>query len=375
METVGTLAGGVAHDFNNQLTGVIGHLDLLGEELTTDDPRQEHVRIARGAAQRCAELTRGLLAFSRMLRSDARPVDVNHVVDEVATLLRRVLPATIHLHVEPGADLPRVHVDPTQLHQVLLNLCVNARDAMASGGRLHVRTDVVHVPGRGEPAAGTVPGDFVRVTVRDEGTGIAPDVLPRIFEPFFTTKPVGEGTGLGLSMVYGIVTEHQGWVDVDSTAGTGATFRVHLPALAKGKDNVVAGTGAGARTPVYGPRTVLVVDDEALVRDFATRLLERVGCRVLTAAHGAEALAQIAAHPGEIESVLLDLTMPGMPVREVVRQILRDAPGSHVVLTSGYSQDAGMLAEFAGLPFLPKPYRPDQMLSLVCPPQPAPPDA
>jgi PAS domain S-box-containing protein len=369
METVGTLAGGVAHDFNNQLTGVLGHLDLLSEDLPEDDARQEHVRVARRAAQRCAELTRGLLAFSRMLRSEARAVDVNLVMDEAATLLRRVLPATIHLELAPGESLPPAHVDPTQLQQVVLNLCVNARDAMPSGGTLHLSSDVVRVPEGGERAATAPAGDYVRITVRDEGAGIAPEVLPRIFEPFFTTKPVGEGTGLGLSMVYGIVSQHRGWVDVDSPPGRGATFRVQLPVVTS--DEAPASIAAVTPRPArYAPRTVMVVDDEAIVRDFAARLLERAGCQVLRAGDGAEALSLLAPRAADVESVLLDLTMPGMPVQEVVSRMRRMAPGARIVLTSGYAQDMGAQAEFAGLAFLAKPYSPDDMLSLMCAPAP-----
>ena len=370
METVGTLAGGIAHDFNNQLTGVLGHLDLLGEDLPADDPRQEHVRVARRAAQRCAELTRGLLAFSRMLRSEASPVDVNAAMEEAATLLRRVLPSTINLELLPGTNLPPAQVDPAQLQQVVLNLCVNARDAMPVGGTLHLGSDLVRVPDEGERTAGAAPGDYVRITVRDEGVGIPPDVLPRIFEPFFTTKPVGAGTGLGLSMVYGIVTQHRGWVEVASQPGMGATFSVHLPAVAMGTASVAAAAGDAARPVAYVARTVLVVDDEAIVRDFAARLLERVGCRVLAAGNGAEALALLAANPGQVESVLLDLTMPGMPVREVVGHLLQVTPPVRIVLTSGYAQDMGMFADFTGLPFLAKPYKPAQLLGLMCPPVP-----
>jgi len=248
---------------------------------------------------------------------------------------------------------------------------VNARDAMPIGGTLHIASDVVHVPVREERPGSAAPGDYVRVTVRDEGMGIAQDVLPRIFEPFFTTKPVGAGTGLGLSMVYGIVTQHHGWVDVESAPGMGAMFRIHLPAVGKRTEVVAAGPTDAAQSPAYVARTVMVVDDEVIVRDFAARLLERVGCRVWTAGDGAEALSLLAAHGGEIESVLLDMTMPGMPVREILHEMLQASPPVRLVLTSGHAQNATLLAEFTGLPFLAKPYTPDQMLGLMCPPAPA----
>jgi two-component system cell cycle sensor histidine kinase/response regulator CckA len=291
-------------------------------------------------------------------------------MEEAVTLLRRVLPATIHLELAAGPNLPFAYVDPAQFQQIVLNLCVNARDAMPAGGTLHLASDLVRVPAHGDRTGSAMPGDYVRVTVRDEGVGIPEDVLPRIFEPFFTTKPVGAGTGLGLSMVYGIVTQHRGWVDVKSAPGMGATFTVHLPAVGRDAEIEAADRGGAARPPAYVARTVLVVDDEVIVRGFAARLLERVGCRVWTAGDGDEALLLLAEHPGEIESVLLDLTMPGRPVREVIRHLLDAKPPIQIVLTSGYSQDMGMLAEFTGLPFLAKPYRPEQLLGLICPPAP-----
>ncbi len=365
METVGTLAGGIAHDFNNQLTGVLGHLDLLREDMPGDDPRLEHVRVARLAAARCAELTRGLLAFSRMLRGDPRAVDVNESVREAAALLRRALPATIELVLETADDLPRAQVDPTQLQQVLLNLCVNARDAMPEGGTLRITTRRTTLDAPRGTDVGAVPGEYVRIEVSDEGVGIPADVLPRIFEPFFTTKPVGAGTGLGLAMVYGIVSQHRGWVDVESTPGAGTTFRVHLPASS---GQAVAREGDAEAMPRAGeapPRTVLVVDDEAVVRDFAARILERVGWNVLRASDGREAMQAVAAHTGAIDAVLLDMTMPGPPLREVVEALRRALPGARLVLTSGYSLDLSGQHELAALPFLTKPYSPQQLLEAM----------
>ncbi len=368
METVGTLAGGVAHDFNNQLTGVLGHLDLLAEDLAPGDPHLDYVLTARKAAERCAELTRGLLAFSRMLRSEARAVDVNALLEESATLLRRVLPATIHLDLVVDPSTPEALVDPTQLQQVVLNLCVNARDAMPQGGTLRLDARASRVEGHVGDGGASGPGDYVTITVADEGTGIAPDVLPRIFEPFFTTKPVGEGTGLGLAMVYGIVTQHRGWIDVDSTPGKGATFRVHLPAARAASPPAASSRPARAATARYAPRTVLVVDDEAIVRRLACQLLERAGCRVLEAADGDAALKLLHEHAAEVESLLLDLTMPGRPLREVLREIRTLAPHVRLVLTSGYSQESSLLDEFAGLPFLAKPWVPSRMLDMLCAP-------
>jgi PAS domain S-box-containing protein len=367
MQTVGTLAGGIAHDFNNQLTGVLGHLDLLREELPAGDPRLDHVRIAHIAAERCTELTRGLLAFSRMLRSDPRPTNVNGMLEETATLLRRVLPASIRIELVPAAGLLLAMVDPTQLQQILLNLCVNARDAMPEGGRLRLAAAAVHIADGAEHSMTATAGDFARIEVSDDGVGIEPDALERIFEPFYTTKPAGGGTGLGLSMVYGIVAQHRGWVDVESEPGRGATFRVHLPLATTSPASDQPAT-TSAHPANYDHRVVLVVDDEPVVRNLATALLERAGCKVIQAADGNEAVAQLTAHVAEVETVLLDLTMPGPPAREVVRQMRRVAPRARIVLTSGYAQEAAAVPEFAGLPFLQKPYLPARLYQLVCAP-------
>jgi PAS domain S-box-containing protein len=363
METVGTLAGGVAHDFNNQLTGVLGHLDLLGDDLGPDDPRQQHVRVARRAAERCAELTRGLLAFSRMQRSEVRRVDVNELVGETEALLRRILPATITLELRTDALELFALADTTQIQQLLLNLCVNARDAMPNGGTLTLSTRPVRLPGGGGAGKGA-PGDYVCIGVRDTGTGMAPEVRERIFEPFFTTKPVGAGTGLGLSMVYGIVTQHRGWVEVESEPGRGTEFRVYLPVAPA--DSTAAGAAPPAAAPAAPVSThVLVVDDEPIVREYAVRLLERAGCRATGAGDGAEALEFLARHGGDVQAVLLDLTMPGPPVREVLREIRGRWSHVRIVVTSGYSQEGAQVPELAGLEFLAKPYTPAQLLAVV----------
>jgi signal transduction histidine kinase len=223
METVGTLAGGVAHDFNNQLTGVIGHLDLLERSLGAGDERAEHARIARIAAERCAELTRGLLAFSRRCTAGHSGVAQRGRAESVQ-LLRRVLPATSR---RAGPDRPP-SVDITQIQQVLFNLCINARDAMPAGGRLVLRTERVTVTEGDRRHPDSYAGDFVRLEVRDTAEAIPAEAMARIFEPFFTTKPVGEGTGLGLSMAYGIVSKHSGWIECRREAGL--LLRVHFRA-------------------------------------------------------------------------------------------------------------------------------------------------
>ncbi len=364
METVGTLAGGIAHDFNNQLTGVLGHLDLLAEELDPADPRHENVRVARGAALRCAELTRGLLAFSRMLRCEPRPTAIPTAIEEAAALLRRMLPSTIRIEVASSAPLPPAMVDPTQLQQVLFNLCVNARDAMPDGGRIRFAARTREITAEQARDGGRSEGRYVEIEIADDGAGIAPEVLPRIFEPFFTTKPVGHGTGLGLSMVYGIVSQHRGWVDVESTPGAGATFRIALPA-AEGATAATAPAPRPGREPLSPATTVLVVDDEPVVRRLARRTLEAGGHRVIEAENGDEALARVDAQADDIALVLLDLTMPGTPVRKILPQLLERHPSLKVVLSSGFSDVVSGGGEFAALPFLAKPYAPRELVEIV----------
>jgi signal transduction histidine kinase/CheY-like chemotaxis protein len=369
METVGTLAGGIAHDFNNQLTGVMGSLDLLGAELPGEDPRQEHVKLAYRAAQRCAELTSGLLAFSRRLTSHPRPTCLNTSVIETAALLKRMLPATVRLSTRLETEPWTALADPGQIQQVLMNLCVNARDAMPEGGELILGTRNVLVEPIGPRRhSDAVPGEFVEVWVSDTGTGISADALPRIFEPFFTTKSVGTGTGLGLSMVYGIVSAHHGWIETESIAGEGTTFHVFLP-RAQGAPSDL---GAERRqAPRGGRELVLVVDDEPAVRDLAMRNLAAAGYQVLCAREGDEALtiyrarAALGQGTGAVQIVLLDLTMPGRSGRAVLAELLAIEPGARVILSSGYSSEMPAAGAAGEAEFLAKPYSTHQLLACV----------
>jgi signal transduction histidine kinase/CheY-like chemotaxis protein/HAMP domain-containing protein len=363
METVGTLAGGVAHDFNNQLTGIIGHLELLWMALPDSDERRSHVRIARAAAERCAELTRGLLAFSRRLASDPRPTQPQRLVDESLLLLGSALPANVRLETAIDAELPAVLVDAVQIEQVLLNLCVNARDAMPSGGVLRITATevVVNKNDRRSPLA--QPGHFVELGVSDDGEGISAEVLARIFEPFFTTKAVGSGTGLGLAMAYGIVSKHHGWIEVESALGEGSTFRVLLPVARVAAD--AAGPPREDTDAMHGNgEWVLVVDDELVVRELASYLLESNGYHTLTAKTGDEALQVFAEHSGRIRVVVLDMVMPGMSSTEVLRVLSMSDPTVRVIVSTGYSLESlpetGETAER-----LQKPYDRSQLLTAV----------
>lgn len=362
METVGTLAGGIAHDFNNALTGVIGHLDLAGEETPAEDPRGEHIRIARQAAQRCAELTRGLLAFSRQLDSHPRPTNLEHLVRESVELLRRMLPSTVRLEVAAAPGLPAALVDPVQVQQVLFNLCINARDAMPNGGRIRVRLGLVELDSPGAQHADARPGRHLELTVEDTGCGITAEIVPRIFEPFFTTKPVGSGTGLGLAMAYGIVRKHHGWIEVESTPEVGTRFRVYLPATIEPEAEAPA---EARRSPVLAHgETVLVADDEPVVRGLAVSALRGAGFHVLEASDGEMALRAIENHPGPLALAVLDLMMPGRSGGEVYRELQARSPGVPVVFSSGFTA-----TELSGLEssavFLPKPWTSVELIEAV----------
>ncbi len=394
LQTVGTLAGGIAHDFNNQLTGVIAHLDLLGRELPPGDPRLDHVDLARAAAERCADLTRSLLAFGRRLPGEPRPTSLNPLIQTVVERLRATLPENIAVELELADGLWPVRVDPDQIRQVVSSLCLNARDAMASGGTLRVWTENAVFDSRTvESHPGSRPGAFVKLGISDSGVGISTDALKRIFEPFFTTKPIGSSSGMSLAAVHGIVSGHRGWVEVTSRPGEGATFVVHLPRAAEsasaaeteapieslGRDarpsgipggssrpsRDVAASAAGAEEPKAG-ETILVVDDEPGIREVASRTLRGAGYQVLTAADGDEALRLYRERGREVAAVVLDLMMPGKTGLEVLRELLAIDPRAQVILSSGYTPQTPSLATSGlGSAFLAKPYGHDRLLTTI----------
>ena len=363
METVGTLAGGIAHDFNNQLTGVIGHLDLLEHALGSGDERIEHARTARVAAERCAELTRGLLAFSRRLHSQAAPASLDETVLESVRLLRRVLPANIHVVTELGNGVPVALIDVTQIQQVIMNLCVNARDAMPDGGTLTLTTEAGTIGEQDARHADAKPGRWARLRVKDDGEGIPPEVLPRVFEPFFTTKPVGLGTGLGLAMVYGIVSKHGGWVEVESQEGKGTTFEIWLPAAPADTAPHAAPLPAG-EAPRSSGELVMVVDDEPVLRQLACRALREHGYRTLEAA-GAEAALDLAQrHAAELKAIVLDQTMPGMSGAQALPLLRSLTPRAAILMTSGHAEESGRALEGAA-GFLAKPWAPFELIAAL----------
>ncbi len=364
MESVGRLAGGVAHDFNNLLTVMQGHAALLLSMESSSEVAESHQQIY-DAAERAANLTRQLLTFSRKQVMRLVTIDLNEVVRDMSKMLRRVLGEDIVFQIELAPDATLVNADIGMMEQVMMNLAVNARDAMSNGGTLTVQTSVVDVSETSVKAEGQVTGEFACLRITDTGSGISQEDLPHIFEPFFTTKGAGKGTGLGLATVYGIVKQHKGWINVRSVSGQGTTFEVFLPYLRRASMNSAA---APQEKVVGGNETILLVEDEAPVRNLVSTILTRLGYRVLEAETGIAAQKVWREHQSEIQLLLTDMVMPeGVSGRDLAKVLLAENPNLKVVFSSGYSRDLfgkDMLLE-EGYNFLPKPYHPRQLASAV----------
>jgi PAS domain S-box-containing protein len=366
MESVGLLAGGVAHDFNNILTVIQGHNSLL-TSLPLAEEALDSARQIGLAADRAANLTRQLLTFSRRQVLQPKNLDLNEVVSNMTKMLRRLLGEDITLQVNYASNLPLVHADPGMMEQILMNLSINARDAMPKGGKLFVDTAATKID---ESAArrmhGASPGDYVCLTVRDTGKGIPPEVMPHIFEPFFTTKDVGKGTGLGLATVYGIVQQHRGWVKVSSKVKEETVFQVYLPAIAE--SGVMREVVAPQQEIRGGSETVLVVEDETPLRQLVKSVLQRYGYRVLEADSGVDALPIWLQYKDQISLLLTDMVMPhGVSGRELAQRLRGDKPELKVIYSSGYSLavvGADMVLR-EGLNFLQKPYNPRKLAQAV----------
>ena len=337
IEAIGRLAGGVAHDFNNVLTVVIGRCQLMLSRYQPDDPAYQDLDQIEATAQRAAGLTRQLLAFSRNQGSARQPLDLNATVTSVSDMLARLIGENIALAVELDPRLDLVMADPGQIEQVIVNFAVNARDAMPSGGRLTIATRNVMLNAAfvsAHPAASA--GPHVLLEARDTGAGMDEATLQRAFEPFFTTKAPGKGCGLGLSTVYGIVKQHEGYTAVESEPGHGATFRVYLPRI---EAPVEAPRGSYGRGPLPGGQeTILLVEDEDAVRGLVREILSRLGYRVLVASDGIEALALSQRFPETIHLLLTDVIMPGMDGRELAERMMVARPDTRILFMSGYAE-------------------------------------
>jgi PAS domain S-box-containing protein len=366
MDAVGQIAGGIAHDFNNLLTVVTGYAGILLSELPTDEPIRPDIREIMSAADRAGVLTRQLLAFSRQQMLEPRVLDLNQVVEGMEHMLRRVLPADIKVTLALDTSLGWVNADPGQLEQVLMNLIVNARDAMPDGGELVIETRDVHLDGTdGSECAGATAGDYVTLAVSDTGSGIAEAIQSRIFEPFFTTKEYGKGTGLGLSTAHGIITQSGGYIAVSSEPGLGATFRVYLPRVQSEPEvNVVE---APRNTVARGAETILLVEDDDAVRTTATRILERAGYSIHSAADGSEALAIHDRIGHRIDLLLTDMIMPGMSGGELATRIREREPNVAVLVMSGYTEQTPLRQSLvdSGSVFIQKPFTPEGLTAKV----------
>ena len=364
MEAIGTLAGGIAHEFNNLLQVISGSLQLLFKAKSADHPDARYLNHIDKAVQRATTLTKKLLVYSRKVESQLEVVDLNHQIIQVCELLERLIPKMIIIEQDLDPELRPVRADPAQLEQIIMNLAVNARDAMTHGGRFVLKTRNVHIDEeycRGH--VGTSPGSYVCLTVSDTGHGMDQEVLERIFDPFYTTKEPGKGTGLGLAIVYSIVTNHNGFVRCKSEKGKGTTFDIHFPAemgevAAKNGNQVldqeIQGNG----------ETILLVDDEQEVLEVGREVLERFGYRVLTASDGENAMEVFQEFQKDIECVILDLNMPGLDGQTCLEKFLSLSPRMRIIVATGYleTERRKEMIESGALGFITKPYRFTDML-------------
>ncbi len=370
MESIGTLAGGIAHDFNNILTGIIGNAEMA---MMNVDERPEAINYLKNvvkSANRAAELTAQLLAFGRRKMERPLPANLNFCIDEAVKFMQRTISPLVEINVQKEPNLKVVDADTGQIHQVLVNLIINASDAMPEGGQLWLRSQNVYIDQQYRASKTEVsPGDYVKLTVEDTGAGIKPEIIDRIFEPFFTTKEMGRGTGLGLAMVYGIVQGHNGWIEVESRLGEGAVIAIFLPVRSevepfrpiqpKEEPPTLKTAGAG--------ELILLVDDEETVRDLGERILKINGYEILIARDGMEAVEIYRNHLREIALVILDLTMPRKSGRETLKELLELNAEVKVIVSSGFDKSGAVqeLIDMGAREFLPKPFEINKFLNIV----------
>ena len=368
MQAVGQLAGGVAHDFNNLLTVIIGNCEFLLMRHQASDPSFKEINEVHQNALRAAALVSQLLAFSRKQTMQPKALVLGDVIGELAQMLRRLVGEGIALNVERDSDLWTVHADEAQLSNAIINLVVNARDAMPSGGTVVIKT--VNQTVNKSSALGTAimpPGDYVRIEVSDTGTGMSQEIQSKIFDPFFTTKPVGQGTGLGLATVYGIVKQTGGFITVDSEVGKGTSFNIYLPRLRADTNAAPVEVVAAPTRDVTGQDTILLVEDEEAVRSFAARALRMRGYNVLEAGGGEEALEIVKSEAHTIHLIITDVVMPSMDGPTMVRHVKQLKPDLRVIFMSGYAEEAFRRNDQSSedIHFLPKPFGLKQLAAKV----------
>ena len=357
MEAIGTLAGGVAHDYNNMLGVILGHAEMALVQIAPEDPLHSRISLIQQAAQRSADITRQLLAFARRQTIEPRILDLNHTVQGMLNLLRRLIGEDIDLIWDPGREVCMVRMDPSQIDQILANLCVNARDAIAGVGKVIIQTDTAAIDEDDSIRhSGMIPGNYVILAVSDNGCGMEEETLALIFEPFFTTKEIGRGTGLGLATVYGVVKQNNGYIKVHSEPGKGTTFKIYLPCQAeKGTHQI---DEPRIQREVRGSETILLVEDEPMILEMTTMLLEELGYMVLTAPAPGEAIRLAREYTGPIHLLLTDVVMPEMNGRDLAEKITDLYPDIRLLFMSGYTTNViahqGVLDE--GVTFIQKPF-------------------
>jgi PAS domain S-box-containing protein len=367
MEAIGQLAGGIAHDFNNLLTVINGYasLTLAGDD-TPEHLRKPLLQI-QAAGERAANLTRQLLVFSRKQTMQFKPVDINHTIEESTRMLSRMVGEQIELSLNLGSSLPQIEADTSMIEQILMNLVVNARDAMPQGGRLVISTELKEISvTEAKAIPGTRAGRFVQLSVADTGSGIAPEIISKIFEPFFTTKGIGQGTGLGLAMVFGIVENHHGWIHTESRLGEGTTFRIYLPTILPARSE---SRGARVEDAIgRGTETILLVEDDDAVRELTLSVLQAYGYRVLTASTGAEGFEVWKQNRNDVRLLLTDMVMPdGMSGLELAKLLRAADPNLKVICMSGYNQETidSESSSAGSIEFLQKPCPPRALARMV----------
>jgi signal transduction histidine kinase len=369
MEAIGQLAGGVAHDFNNILAAMLMQLGLLQLDANLAPELATALDQLEKGANRAASLTRQLLTFSRRQMMEVKPLDLNELLADLLKMLRRILGEPIDLMVQGQTRPLWIEADAGMIEQVVMNLCVNSRDAMPQGGQLTIKTEAIEIEAAAaQTRPGAQPGKFICLTVTDTGCGMDEATQARMFEPFFTTKEVGKGTGLGLATTYGIVRQHMGWCEVESKVGQGTVFRVFLPAPKTAPLGSSERSSPDAPLTPRGEETLLVVEDDDSVRNMAVRCLRRLGYRVLEASNGVQALQRWNEHSGRIDLLLTDKVMPeginGLELAERLRQLSR---GLKVIISSGYSLEMTRPSAWSarGIRFLAKPYEFEALAALV----------
>jgi len=365
MEAVGQLTGGIAHDFNNMLTGVIGSLDIMRRRIASNrlEDLDRFMDAAQASASRAAALTQRLLAFSRRQSLDPRPTDINSLAASLNELIRGSVDERVSLRFALDPDLPRAIVDVNQLESALLNLAINARDAMPDGGEMTIGTRAVHLDAGAAQRLGVAPGAYVTISVSDSGVGMAPDLVDKVFDPFFTTKPLGQGTGLGLSMVYGFARQSGGHVRIDSHPGAGTTVEVLLPAT---EDEVADEASAPDAAPHGDGQRVLVVEDDPAVRLLVREVLEELGYLPVEAAEPHAAIP-ILASPMPFDLLISDVGLPGMNGRELAEIARSHRPHLPILFITGYAENATIRADFLGakMSMVAKPFRLEELAAKI----------